>query len=588
VKVRLKSIIAGGAALAVATAGVLLWSGTANAATTPGWEPDASARGSLTFYNAAGQIITGGSTTAAPFVAFAVASGPGRTVGTVVDTKATLFMVTPKLGLLPSQWTGIDQPGAASTYPNPAAPANLASMTNPVFTSGATDLTLAQHIASFPETDTDPTFANMYEIRLVTSGVGTGADNLYYRTDILVTGTTWSVVFPVQATTTSTTISANPPSPANHGSTVTLTSTTTPAGTAGGVHFFDGTTDLGAATYNATTGVATLPVTPADGSHAFSAVFTPADTTAFTSSTSATLPYTVNPPGTPTATTLAAAPPSGSAASTAGTLSVTLTSTTTPVNTAGGVHFFDGSTDLGAGTYTQATGVATLTVSLTVGNHPLIATFTPTATTFQPSSSAILQYAVVGANSAAIPISAVDNTQPFAGSLVLQVQTGTAVSLTQVDPTTAAGHPVLSTDPTGHRHAWVFTGSLTGVSVVDTRPDTVNVGGHGIGWTLNGQASSFINSTNNTTYPAAFLGWTPALVTTGSDAEGTVTAGAAIASQLAMSTSDGLQTSKTFAKAAAGNGLGTQNVSSSFELRIPDTSPTGTYNSVLTVTLVSP
>jgi hypothetical protein len=588
VKLRLKSILAGGAALAVVTAGVILWSGTANAATTPGWEPDASARGSLTFYNAAGQVITGGSVNDSPMVAYAVASGPGRTVGTVHDNHATLFMVTPKQGQLPSAWTGIDQPGGATVFPVTTAPANIAAMTNPVSAGVAGDLSLGQHVAAFPETDTDPSFANMYEIRMITSGPGIGADSLYYRTDILVSGTTWSVVFPAQATTTSTTISANPPSPANHGSTVMLTSTTTPAGAAGSVQFFDGTTSLGTGTYNPTTGVATLAVTPADGSHQFSAQFTPADSTAFTPSTSTTLPYTVNPAGTPTSTTLAAAPPSGSAAGTNGQLSVTLTSTTSPVNTGGGVHFFDGSTDLGAGSYNPATGVATLTVNLTVGNHPLIATFTPTAQGIQPSSSSILQYAVVGANSAAIPIDAQDNTQPFAGSLVLQVQTGTAVHLTQVDPTTPAGHPVQATDPTGHRHAWVFTGSLTGVSVVDTRPDNVNPGGHGLGWTLNGQASSFVNATDNTTYPAAFLGWTPALVTTGSDAEGTVTQGAAIASQLALTASDGLQTSKTFAKAAAGNGLGTQNVSSTFELRIPDTSSTGTYNSVLTVTLVSP
>jgi hypothetical protein len=585
-KLRVRSALAGATALAAAAVGVFIWSGTANAAVTPGWEPDTDARGSLTFYDAQGNVITGGNLNDSPFVAYAAASGPGRTVGTVHDTKATLFVFTPKLGLTPAQWTASDQFTASTTFPNTSAPANVAALTNPVASGGAGDLSLGQYVAANPETDTDPSFANLYEVRLVTSGVGIGADSRYYRTDILVSGNTWSVVFPAVAVSTTTTISANPPSPAAHGSTVTLTANVSPTGAAGSVHFFDGTTDLGAASYNSTTGVATLPVMPLDGGHTFSATFTPADPAAFTTSTSSTLPYTVNPPGTPTTTTLAAAPPSGSAADTTGHLSVTLTANVSPVNTGGSVHFFDGATDLGAGSYNAATGVATMTTSLTVGTHPLIATFTPTSNTFQPSSSTILQYVVVGANQAAIPIDAQDNTQPFAGSLVLQVQTGTAVHLTQVDPTTAAGHPALSTDPTGHRHAWVFTGGLTGVSVVDTRPDTT--GGHGIGWTLNGQASTFINATTNTTYPSAYLGWTPALVPAGSDAEGTVTAGAAVPSQLAVSTSDGLQTSKTFAKAAAGNGLGTQNVSSSFELRIPDTSPTGTYNSVLTVTLVSP
>ena len=69
---------------------------------------------------------------------------------------------------------------------------------------------------------------------------------------------------------------------------------------------------------------------------------------------------------------------------------------------------------------------------------------------------------------------------------------------------------------------------------------------------------------------------------------GGVTAGGVIDSLLKTATSDGLLTSKLFARAAAGNGLGTQNVSSGFEFRIPDTSPTGLYGSTLTVTLVSP
>jgi hypothetical protein len=585
VKLRVRSAIAGATALAAAAVGVLLWSGAANAATTPGWEPDASARGGLTFFDASGNIITGGSTTSSPAFAYVEASGPGRTVGTVKDNKATLFIFTPKLGLLPSQWTGSDQLTASTTFPNTTAPANIAALTNPVASGAAGGDSLATAIALNPNTETDPSFANLFEIRLVTSGPGIGADSQYYRADIMVTGTTWSFVFPVAAVATSTSLTVAPPSPAAHGTTENLSATVTPANTPGSLHFFDGATDLGAGTYNQTTGVATMSTVLADGSHSITAQFTPTDTGAFTGSTSTAVPYTVSPPGTPTTTTLAVAPPSGTAADTTGHLSVTLTSTTTPAGTAGGVHFFDGSTDLGAGTYNATTGVATMTTSLTIGNHPLIATFTPTSQTFQPSSSNVLIDAVVGANSAGIPISATDNTAPFTGSLVLSVQTGTAINLTQVDPTTAAGHPVQATDPTGHRHAWVFTGGLTGVSVVDTRPGA-DPTSHGVGWTLNGQAASF--QSGATTYPAAFLGWTPALVATGSDAEGTVTAGASVDSQLKTATSDGLASSKTFAKAAAGNGLGTQNVSASFELRIPDTSPTGTYISVLTITLVSP
>ena len=447
-KIRLRTVLVGATVAAVAVAaGIVVGGGAAYAGPTPGWEPDVDARGYLTFYDASGNVITGGSTTAGPFVAYAAASAPSVRPS---DNKATLFAYTPKLGQLPSAWSG-DFLTASTNYPRVGAPANIAALTVPVASGQAGDQSLASYAAFNPNTETAADWAGRYEIRLVTSGP-LGADSRYFRTDILVTGTTWSVDYPVPVvqTPTSTTIQATPPSPAPQGTSVALTANVTPAGTAGSVHFFDGATDLGAASYTPGTGVATMSVSPANGSHSYTATFTPADPVAFGNSTSAALPYTV---GTPTVTTLSAAPPSGTAAGPTGTLGVTLTSHTTPLNTAGSVHFFDGATDLGAGTYTPATGDATLAVTLTTGNHALIATFTPSGAGLLPSSSSILNYAVVGANSSAIPIDAQNNTAPYAGSLVLQVATGTAVHLTQVDPATAAGHPALATDPTGHRHA---------------------------------------------------------------------------------------------------------------------------------------
>jgi hypothetical protein len=226
--------------------------------------------------------------------------------------------------------------------------------------------------------------------------------------------------------------------------------------------------------------------------------------------------------------------------------------------------------------------VATLSKVLNAAGspHQLTATFTPTNTSFTSSTSLVVSYIVVPPNfgTAGVPLNATDNTPPFAGSLTLVVAAGTAVNLAQIDPTTAAGHPVISTDPTGHRHAWVFTGGLTGVSVSDTRPNQ-------FGWTLTGQAANFAGPTAIT---ADRLGWTPALVAAGSDAEGSLTAGGSVNSFLKDSTSQGLSVTRTFAKAPAGTGLGTQNLGSDFELRIPDTSPQGVYASTLTLTLVSP
>lgn len=578
-KTRMRSALTGAAFALVVTAGVVVGGGAAFAANPPGWEPDAAALGSITFFDASGNTITGGSLDGHPMAAYAEASGPGRTG----DTKAQLKAFTPQVGVLPQLWSGDIMTGATN-YPNTSAPANIAALTNPVASGAATDFSLNDYISEFPNTLTTAGYQNLYELRLYTSGPGQSQGANYYRVDVLVdpVANTWSVAFPTPVTQTSTAISANPPSPANHGAAVTLTATVTPAGTAGSVDFKDGATDLGTGSYNASTGVATLTVHPADGSHSFTAAFTPTDPTSFNGSTSSALAYTVLPPGTPTSTTLSASPSSPVTGDGSGNATVMLTANVTPTGVAGGVEFFDGTTDLGAAdSYTPATGVATKSVVLNAAGSPhlLTATFTPTSTTFQPSTSLVLDFIVEPANfgTAGIPLNAQDNTAPFAGSLSLQVVAGTSVTLAQIDPNTPAGHPVQATDPTGHRHAWVFDGNLTGVSVLDTRPAES-------GWTVTGQASPFING--STTFGADHVGWIPALA--GGDAEGTLSAGSPVDSILKTASSTGLTNNNNLAKAAPGNGLGTENLSAAMELRIPDTSPTGLYTSTLTLTLISP
>lgn len=547
-------------------------------AAAPGFEPDPDALGSLTFYDASGTVITGGSLSASPFVVYAAASGPAQVA---THNRAFLTAATPKAGVAPSQFDSA-QLTTARPFPNTTAPAPVNGFTNPVATGLAGTTALADYITAHPNTETAANLANIYEIRLFTSAPGSATSAQYYRTDVVVNPTagTWSVSFPAASTNTATTLTASPAGSQTQGQPAALTAHVTPVGTAGSVHFFDGATDLGAGTYNAATGDATLSVSTLGlGSHTLTAAFTPTDTTAFSGSTSAALAYTINPAGTSTTTTLTANPPSGTTAGAGHTLPVTLTATVTPTGTAGAVHFFDGSTDLGAGTYTVATGVATFAATLSEGPHALTATFTPSAAGFNPSTSLNVAYTVAafGSTSSGVTITAQDNTDPFAGSLVLSVAS-TNVNLTQIPVTDPNGHPVQATDPTGHRHAWVFTGNLAGVSVNDTRPSQQ-------GWTLNGQAGNFVNGGNTVT--SSDLGWTPALAT-GSDAEGVVTAGTAQDSMLKTATSDGLHTSRVFAQAAPGNGLGTENLSTGLELRIPDTSPTGTYTSTLTLTLVSP
>ena len=70
--------------------------------------------------NASGHQITAGSTTGAPFAAFAVGLAQTRT-GTFQDTTATLFGYKPTFGQTPDQWTTNEQIGLSSTFPNTSA-----------------------------------------------------------------------------------------------------------------------------------------------------------------------------------------------------------------------------------------------------------------------------------------------------------------------------------------------------------------------------------------------------------------------------------------------------------------------------------
>ncbi|MEV4512080.1 hypothetical protein AB0K00_24315 [Dactylosporangium sp. NPDC049525] len=232
----------------------------------------------------------------------------------------------------------------------------------------------------------------------------------------------------------------------------------------------------------------------------------------------------------------------------------------------GELHIYDGNVDLGSG--------PAVTLAAQETPHQLVAVFVPADPSHPQVTSAIVPYVVRPC--ACIPVRAQNDTPPYAGSLTLSVAAGTRTTLTQLDPATPAGHPAQATDPTGHRHAWVFSGHLTGVSVTETRPDHP-------GWILTGQADGFVNGA--ATLPAANLGWRPAFEADRGDAEGAIVLGAGVASQLADASSPGLGAA---AALAGGGGLGTVRLGADLELRMPDTAPTGHYTSVLTLTLISP
>ncbi|WP_238017800.1 substrate-binding domain-containing protein [Dactylosporangium sp. AC04546] len=178
-----------------------------------------------------------------------------------------------------------------------------------------------------------------------------------------------------------------------------------------------------------------------------------------------------------------------------------------------------------------------------------------------------------------VPLDASNDSPPYTGAVSLRVDTGAAVRLAQVDPATAAGHPAQGGDPTGHRHAWVFTGTLGGVAVDESRPGQP-------GWTLTGQATDFTSGA--TVVPGRDLGWVPAIDVPGSDAEGSLVAGPAVPPALQDPASAGLgQPGAVLASVPAGSGLGLLRATAGVTLWMPDTAPKGTYTATLTLTLIS-
>src|SRR5262245_55446109 len=91
---------------AALTAAVAAAAGPAQAdGSTPPWEPDPGAVGTITLYDASGNVITSGSTNTAPFAAYAVASTTLRDG----DVQATVKAANPDPGSAPSSWF-VDSP----------------------------------------------------------------------------------------------------------------------------------------------------------------------------------------------------------------------------------------------------------------------------------------------------------------------------------------------------------------------------------------------------------------------------------------------------------------------------------------------
>jgi hypothetical protein len=475
-------VVGAAAAVSIAGIGLLAGGGAAFAAggggPTPPWESSISPApfGSITFYNAQGQVVTGGSITANGLGAYAVAS----TAAPSGYTKASLFAYTPVSGENPALWSG-SQIGGPSTFPNTTAPAPIGTTANPVEANTGSDTTISSYISAFPNTQTATGYVGLYDIRLQATGAGLPALSSYWDTVISVNTTTntWSVDYPDFTQNTTTTLTASPASPQTApASPVTLTATVAPA-TVGTVSFWSGATQVGTTqTVTATSGVATVTTTPPTGTTPYTAIYTPAVGSADIGS-SATLSYVVSTPKDNTATTLAESGGGGPAGPVTFTGTVTDTTNTSNTITAGTVSLFDnGSTTPFASGAVGAGGAFSITYTYaSAGSHSVVATFVPAsganlngsssaAVTFTEQAPACTTCNDVQTITATVPAGAISISTPYTATNPLNLGTLALNPAGTYFTGSAQLDPNASDVPTAGQYPDT---TFNGITVVDTQ-----------------------------------------------------------------------------------------------------------------------
>lgn len=450
-KSRLRALATAASAVVLAGGVALVAASPASAApTTPPWQPEAGtfANGTLSFYDGSGNPITSGSITDSPFAAYIQGSVAGR----AGDKIASAYFYTPNSSLAPGAWSG--ELIGSTTYPNASAPSALASSSLPLETGASGDLSVAGYISDIPNTDSTAGYGGVYEVRVKTTAAGVAGTSLWQVADILVSGSTWQVVYPTQTqTATTTTLTANPSS-ASTGDSVTLTAAVSPA-TAGTVQFKDGATALGSPV-TVSSGTATTTTTfSTAGTHSLTADFTP--TSSSFAASQGTLSYVVGAAAaTPTTTALGVSPTSGPAFS-----PVTITATISPSAAAGTVQFLDGASNLGS--VMVSSGSASLTYSLFAqGTHSLTAVFTPANTAlFTGSTSAAVTF-VASAATGPTPANANVQAEADPGQLTITTPYSSGSPLDIGHLTRNAASNALTTSA-------VFGSTSTPIQVTDTR-----------------------------------------------------------------------------------------------------------------------
>ncbi len=231
-------------------------------------------------------------------------------------------------------------------------------------------------------------------------------------------------------------LGADPASPTELGTPVTLNATVEPlAGADGVVEFFDGGESIGTAPVIGGVAVASSGSTslihwdPEVGEHSYTATFTPSSSYV-DGSGSDPLVHHVLPPGAQTMTTLAVSP-QGSAYEGD---PVTLSATVEPAEASGSVLFVDGDTELG--TIPVVEGVADwVTEGLSLGAHDFSAQFIPEGPDFAPSVSDLVPYEITERPEGPIETGTTLEISPEGLAVV-----GSGVTLTAtITPTAAAG-----------------------------------------------------------------------------------------------------------------------------------------------------
>jgi hypothetical protein len=446
------------------------------AAATPPWQtsPPAAQVGSLLFYNAAGQQITGGSTTVAPFAAYV----KGTTVLNAGDATATLFVYTPTFGNPPGSWSG-EQLGGTTAYPNGSAPGSL-STAKPLYTGANTDTSLATYKTLYPNSDvSNDGYAGLYEVRLISSNPTT--TTTYDATDISISGTTWTVDYPtITPNPTTIALTPTPATTQTYNQSVSLSATVSPA-VAGSIQFEDNGSAIGAAVTEtngtAATTTAALGVTLPLGASTLDAVFTPAANLAYSGSSTATespigtVSYNVTPIGT-TTTITSVTPPDGPTtyAGTSETINASVVDgdSSTPSGSVQFEYQLNGSgpeQDIGSSVSVVSGAASVTTTSLPVGTDDLTAVFTPTSPDYATTTAMAVPFTVL------TPPGDATNTalgvNPTSAAVDAPVQLTASVTNTTTTATPAAPVGTVTFFDNGSTNSNAITGSSIALETVN-------------------------------------------------------------------------------------------------------------------------